>query len=460
MESKPAIAAQHDELVNRNIGKVAMTALAGTSIEWYDFFLYGTAAALIFPAAFFPADMPPFIALIASFSTFAIGFLARPVGGIIFGHFGDTVGRKKVLVIALLIMGVATTAIGLLPTYHTIGIAAPLILVLLRFIQGLAIGGQWGGATLLVTESAPPKKRGYYGAFAQAGAPAGVILANLAFLAVSNLLPDQEFKDWGWRIPFLASAILIGISIYVQVHLEDTAAFKALEKAKELEREMAAKTGIPTPKAPKRSPILEAIRLYPGKIMLAACAFLSIQVSFYILIAFVVAYGTSKTGLGMERNLILSAVLIGSAIQIPVQFWAASLSDKVGRKGVFIFGAILSGVMGLALFPLLGTKDFLWITVGITGGLLGMAFQYGPQAAFFTEMFSTNVRYSGASLGYQIGAILGGALAPLIATMLWETYGIIYVGAYIALASVLTLFAVFALGETKGADLNAVGATK
>lgn len=440
-----------------NIRKVALTALAGTSIEWYDFFLYGTAAALIFPTAFFPADMPPFVALIASFSTFAIGFLARPIGGIIFGHFGDSIGRKKVLVIALLIMGVATTAIGLLPTYHTIGIAAPLTLVFLRFVQGLAIGGQWGGATLLVTESAPAAKRGYYGAYAQAGAPAGVILANLAFLAVSNFIPEPAFTEWGWRVPFLASAILIGISIYVQVHLEDTPAFKALEKAKEQAREAAAKSGAPAPKkAPKRSPIIEAIRLYPGRILLAACAFLSIQVSFYILIAFVIAYGASKTGLGLDRNLMLSAVLIGSALQIPIQFWAASISDKLGRKGIFIVGAILSGLWGFALFPLLGTKDFLWITVGITGGLAGMALQYGPQAAFFSELFSTHVRYSGASLGYQVGAILGGALAPLIATMLWETYGIQYVGYYIALAAALTVFAVLALSETKGTDMNAV----
>ena len=438
-----------------NIRKVALTALAGTSIEWYDFFLYGTAAALIFPTAFFPADMPPFVALIASFSTFAIGFLARPIGGIIFGHFGDSIGRKKVLVIALLIMGVATTAIGLLPTYHTIGIAAPLILVFLRFVQGLAIGGQWGGATLLVTESAPAAKRGYYGAYAQAGAPAGVILANLAFLAGSNFIPEPAFTEWGWRVPFLASAILIGISIYVQVHLEDTPAFKALEKAKEEAREAAAKSGAPVKKAPKRSPIIEAIRLYPGRILLAACAFLSIQVSFYILIAFVVAYGASKAGLGLDRNLVLSAVLIGSAIQIPLQFMAASISDKLGRKGIFILGAILSGAWGFVLFPLLGTKDFFWMTVGITGGLAGMALQYGPQAAFFSELFSTHVRYSGASLGYQIGAILGGALAPLIATMLWETYGIEYVGYYIALAAALTVFAVLALSETKGTDMNA-----
>ena len=341
-----------------------------------------------------------------------------------------------------------------------IGIAAPLILVTLRFVQGLAIGGQWGGATLLVTESAPPSKRGYYGAFAQAGAPAGVILANLAFLAVSNLVSEDAFASWGWRIPFIASSVLIGISVYVQTHLEDTPAFKALEKAKRLERESAVAKGIAVPVKSAPSPILEAIRLYPGRIMLAACAFLSIQVSFYILIAFVVAYGTSTEGLGLTRNMMLSAILIASAIQIPIQFWAASFSDRHGRRGIFIAGAILSGLWAFALFPLLDSKDFIWITIGVTGGLAFMGFQYGPQAAFFTELFSTNVRYSGASLGYQIGAILGGALAPVIATLLWTTFGVVYVSVYIAVASMLTLFAVFALSETRGTDLDALPAAK
>ena len=204
---------------SNSIRKVALTSLAGTSIEWYDFFLYGTAAAIIFPKAFFPADMPPMIALIASFSTFAVGFLARPLGGIVFGHFGDRVGRKQTLVIALMIMGASTTLIGLLPTYQTIGYLAPLVLVLLRFIQGLAIGGQWGGAMLLVTESAPADKRGWYGAYAQAGAPIGVILANLAFLGVSGSMSEAAFMDWGWRLPFLASILLIGVSLYVQLNL-------------------------------------------------------------------------------------------------------------------------------------------------------------------------------------------------------------------------------------------------
>ena len=208
------MASNHDD--KSNMRKVALTSLAGTSIEWYDFFIYGTAAAIVFPKAFFPQDLPPMVLLIISFSTFAVGFVARPVGGIIFGHFGDRVGRKRTLVAALMMMGAATTLIGLLPTYGTIGIAAPLLLVLLRFVQGLAIGGQWGGAMLLVTESAPANKRGWYRAYAQAGAPVGVILANLAFIGVSMSMSDEAFMSWGWRLPFLASIILIGVSLFVQ----------------------------------------------------------------------------------------------------------------------------------------------------------------------------------------------------------------------------------------------------
>lgn len=456
-----------DAQTRSNMRKVAMTALAGTSIEWYDFFLYGTAAALVFPAAFFPADMPAMVALIASFSTFAVGFVARPLGGIIFGHFGDRIGRKRTLVIALMMMGVGTTLIGLLPTYGAIGALAPLILVLLRFVQGLAIGGQWGGAMLLVTENAPADKRGYYGAYAQAGAPVGVILANLAFLIISGSVSEEAFMSWGWRIPFLASVVLIGISMYVQLHLEDTPAFKELAELQKRhphqgedimppDEAFEAVAAEPVP-AGQRSPVLEALRLYPGRIALAAGAFLSIQVTFYILIAFVVAYGSNQAGLGLPRNTMLAAVLVASAIQIPFQFWAAAYSDRHGRKGVYLIGAALSGLWAFALFPLIDTGNFLWILVGITGGLGFLGMQYGPQAAFFTELFSTHVRYSGASLGYQIGAIVGGALAPTIAVLLWNNYGIVWVSAYIALASVMTIISVWLLTETRGTDLRSVG---
>lgn len=454
-----------DTRTRKSMRQVALTALAGTSIEWYDFFLYGTAAALVFPGLFFPSDMPPMVGLIASFSTFAVGFIARPLGGIIFGHFGDRVGRKRTLVIALMMMGVGTTLIGLLPTYATIGALAPISLVVLRFIQGVAIGGQWGGAMLLVTETAPADKRGYYGAYAQAGAPVGVILANLAFLIISGTVSEEAFMSWGWRIPFIASVVLIGVSMYVQLHLEDTPAFKELEKAastnpakgEDIMPPGEAFEAVVAEKQPAgRSPVLEALRLYPGRIALAAGAFLSIQVTFYILIAFVVAYGSNEAGLQLPRNTMLAAVLIASALMIPLQFWSAAYSDKKGRRGIYMLGAILSGLWAFALFPLIDTGNFLLIVLAITGGLSFVGMQYGPQAAFFAELFSTHVRYSGASLGYQVGAIIGGALAPTIAVLLWNQYGIVYVSAYIALASILTLTSVWLLTETRGTDMNAV----
>jgi len=426
-----------------NMQKVALTALAGTSIEWYDFFLYGAAAALIFPTAFF-GEATPSTALILSLLTFAAGFIARPIGGIIFGHYGDKVGRKKTLVMALILMGVSSTLIGLLPTYAMIGITAPILLTSLRFAQGLAIGGQWGGAMLLVTESAPSTQRGYYGAFAQAGAPVGVILANLAFITTSTLVSEESFYAWGWRIPFLASAILIGISMYIQLNLEDTDAFQELQATKQ--DDDYNKESI------ERSPILEAIRKYPNRIALAAGAFLSIQVTFYILIAFLLAYGV--TSADMSRDDMLAAVLIASAIMVPLQFIFSSFSDRHGRKGIFMAGAILTGLWAFAIFPLVDTGNFWLIVLAITIGLIFVAMMYGPQAAFFTELFTTEVRYSGATLGYQFGAILGGAFAPTIAAFLWNNYGIVWVSVYISFASLLTLFSVMALTETFETNLN------
>ncbi len=400
-----------------NMRKVALTALAGTSIEWYDFFLYGAAAALIFPSAFF-GEVNETTALILSLLTFAAGFIARPIGGIIFGHFGDKIGRKKTLISALMLMGISSTLIGLLPTYAMIGVTAPILLTLLRFAQGLAIGGQWGGAMLLVTESAPSNQRGYYGAFAQAGA------------------------TWGWRIPFLASAVLIIISMYIQLNLEDTAAFK----------ELASKQQVNEKQPIQRSPIIKAVKKYPKRISLAAGAFLSVQVTFYILIAFMLAYGV--TSANMARDDMLSAVLIASAIMVPLQFFFSAYSDKHGRKGIFMVGAILSGLWAFAIFPLVDTGNYWLIVLAISTGLIFLAMMYGPQAAFFTELFSTEVRYSGATLGYQFGAILGGAFAPTIAVKLWTDFGIIWVSVYIAFAALLTLLSVMALTETYKSDLS------
>ena len=430
--------------INSNMRKVALTALAGTSIEWYDFFLYGAAAALIFPTAFF-GEVPPTTALILSLLTFAAGFIARPIGGIIFGHFGDKIGRKKTLISALMLMGISSTLIGLLPTYAMIGALAPILLTALRFAQGLAIGGQWGGAMLLVTESAPANLRGYYGAFAQAGAPIGVILANLALIITSALVSDEFFNTWGWRIPFLASAVLILVSMYIQLNLEDTKAFKELAMHRN-ENQDDGQTAI------QKSPIIVAVRKYPKRIMLAAGAFINIQVTFYILIAFLLAYGVQSAK--MARDDMLTAVLIASAIMVPMQFLFSSYSDRNGRRGIFMLGAILSGLWAFAIFPLVDTGNFWLITLAVSGGMVFLAMMYGPQAAFFTELFSTEVRYSGATLGYQFGAIIGGAFAPTIAVKLWTELDIFWVSVYMSCSALVTLLSVMALTETYQTDLN------
>ena len=397
----------------------------------------------LYPKLFF-GDADPTTALILSFLTFAAGFIARPIGGIIFGHFGDTIGRKKTLVTALMLMGISSTFIGLLPTYDTIGVAAPILLTLIRFCQGIAIGGQWGGAMLLVTESAPHDRRGYYGAYAQAGAPVGVILANIAFISVSTLTTEESFLSWGWRIPFLISFVLVLISMYIQLKLEDTKSFKELQAMKA--------SGEGEAKVIKTSPILEAIRRYPARISLAAGAFLSIQVTFYILVAFILAYGVQTTDL--SRNDLLMAVLIGSAVMVPMQFLFSDYSDRNGRKGIFMTGAVLTALWSFALFPLVDTGNFYFVVLAVAGGLTFLGMMYGPQAAFFAELFSTEVRYSGASLGYQIGAIIGGSFAPTIATLLWKNYDIFWVSVYIAFASLLSLVSVYFLTETYQKDLN------
>lgn len=436
------------------VRKVAVTSLAGTSIEFYDFFLYGTAAALVFPRFFFAADMPALVALLASFSTFAVGFLARPLGGIVFGHFGDSHGRKRALVASLVLMGASTTLIGLLPGYETWGWLAPLSLVLLRFVQGLALGGQWAGAVLLATETAPAHRRGYYGSFAQAGAPVGVVLANLAFLLVTSLLPNEAFLSWGWRIPFVTSVVLIGVALYIQSRLEDSPAFLKLKAHKAARESLADPRGSPAPAS--RSPVLLALRYHPRQILLGAGAIIAIHTNFYILIAFVVAYGSGAGGLGIDRASMLAAVLVGAVAMVPAVFLSALYSDRHGRRGVYITGAVLLGLWSFALFPLLQTGNFVLICVAIAVGQACVGMMYGPQAAFFSELFSTGVRYSGASLGYQIGSILGGGIAPLVATGLLASTGTpLAIAAYMASACAVTIVSVLRLDETYRSDLHA-----
>ncbi len=413
--------------------KVAVMASAAAAVEWYDFFIYGTAAALIFPQLFFPADLPPFVALIASFSTFAVGFIARPLGGMLFGHYGDIHGRKRALVVAMMVMGVSTTIIGLLPGYASIGVAAPLMLVALRFAQGLAVGGQWGGAALLAIESAPANRRGLYGSFVQVGVPVGVVLANSVFLIVSALSTDEAFMSWGWRIGFVLSValIFIGLAIHVSIS-EPTAESPAGGQAPAV--------------TPRRSPITEAAVGHWRTILLAGGAFVANNTCFYVAITYAVAYGT--TTVGVDREVLLFAVMAGSVMMIPVLLACGALSDRFGRRGVFLVGAVLSGLWAFAVFPMLETASPPAIVVAIAVQLFFISMMYGPQAALFAELFPKSVRYSGASLGYQIGAVVGGGFAPIIATALFARFqSSLSISIYLAAMCAVSFVSVIMLGS-------------
>lgn len=425
--------------------RLAMLGLGGTSIEWYDFFVYGLGSALVFPTLFFPSSLSHSVALIGSFLTFAAGFIARPIGGLLFGSIGDRIGRKQALAAALVLMGLATTAIACLPTYAMIGPAAPLLLVLLRVLQGLAIGGQWGGAVLLVLESAPGGRRGFYSSFAQMGAPLGIVFANLAFLAVGAVTTPEEFMAWGWRLPFLASVLLIGFGLYVHFRVEETAAY----------RELVQRGGAAQPRA--GSPLLEALRRYPREITLATISQFAVNLCFYVNVTFVMSYGTNPAGPNLPRATMLTAVLIASVLTPPMTMTFGGLSDKFGRRRLYMVGAVLAAVANFGLFPLIDTRSLLWITVGCLVAAVPVTMMYGPQAALFSELFPTNLRYSGASFSYQTGAILGGAFAPLIATALLAHFQTtVAVSCYMAAACVLALFAVASLHETAGIRLDEV----
>jgi MFS transporter, MHS family, shikimate and dehydroshikimate transport protein len=442
--------AANQEAPERSILKVALAALAGSSIEWYDFFIYGTAAALVFPDLFFPG-FGDTAGTILSYSTFAVGFVARPVGGLIFGHFGDKFGRKRALVTALILMGIGTTAIGLMPGYGTIGIVAPILLVTLRFLQGVCIGGQWGGAVLLATESAPSEKRGFYGSFAQMGVPVAVLISNIIFLIIAATLGDEALVAWAWRIPFLLSVLLIGLGLYIQLRLEDTPAFRHLQEyreqhqSEEEQREAAEAAG---------SPVWEVLRTYPKEIALAAGAFISINANFYLLITYILDYGTAEVGL--PQSTVLTAVLISSVAGLMAIAGFAALSDVIGRRLPFIGGAVLLGLWTLfAFWPLVDSGSPGALVLALVLAQIFLSMMYGPQAAFYSEIFTTKVRYSGASMGYQFGSVFGGALAPIIATSLLAATGTSFaVGAYMAVVCAISGICAFLLAETYGRSMD------
>jgi MFS family permease len=426
--------------------KHALLGLAGAATEWYDFLLYATAAALVFPTLFFSSTLSPIVALIASFSTFAVGFISRPIGGVLFGHIGDKLGRKKALAAALILMGTATTLIGFIPPYRTVGALAPLALILLRLVQGLAVGGQWGGAILLATENVSRSNRGLYGSIAQAGLPVGVILANLAVLVANGATSPAAFMDYGWRIPFLLSVVIIGLGLFIHFRIEDTAAFRQSQPT-------AADVATPIRVSP--SPIFLALRLYPRTIVLASGANIAGMLTFYVLITYVIAYGTSKAGLQLPRGTMLAAMLIAQGVFLPCTLFAGALSDRIGRHLTFMLGVVLSGIWAFALFPMIETRSLAWIAAAISIGLGFGSMAYGPLAALLAELFDTRVRYCAVSLVYQISAIIGGALAPIIATGLYASYhSNIAISIYMGGAAAFSLVCAIMLRNTRETNLD------
>ncbi|EFC80634.1 MFS transporter [Parafrankia sp. EUN1f] len=380
--------------------KVAAASFVGTAIEWYDYFVYGMAAAVVFGPLFFPTFSSG-AGTLAAFATYSVGFLARPLGGVVMGHFGDRVGRKSMLVTSLVLMGVATAGVGLLPTYDAIGVWAPVLLVTLRFIQGIGVGGEWGGAVLMAVEHAPANKRGLYGSFPQMGVPGGLILANLVFLTLSATTSDAAFAAWGWRVPFLASALLVVIGLVIRFNITESPEF---EQVKESGDEA-------------RMPIVTVLKEHPRQVLLAAGGFMGNNTVGYIFMAYLLGYGTNN--LGLERSLMLTLTLVGAVAWLAVIPWAAALSDRHGRHRVLLLGSAgLAGWMAV-LFPLVDTASPALILVGILGTAFFLGVTYGPIAALFSDLFKAKVRYSGASLGYQIGSVLGGGLAPTLATALY-----------------------------------------
>jgi MFS family permease len=427
--ARPRTLAREQPLAGTPPVRVIATAAASAAIEWYDFFLYGTAAALVFPKLFFSAVLPPVVAQMAAFSTFAVGFVARPIGGMLFGQIGDLYGRKHALVLAMLLMGLATTAIGMLPGYAAVGSVAPVLLVVCRFVQGLAVGGQWGGAALLAIESAPPGRRGFYSSFVQIGVPLGVVLANLVFLLASALTGPTGFPVWGWRIGFLLSISLVFISLYIHVRVAEPAPADACVR-----------------EVRPASPLLAVITRHWREILLAGGAFVANNTCFYVAITYAVAYGTATVGL--SRNLLLFAVMFGSVVMVPALIACGALSDRFGRRGIFKLGAIVSGLWGFAIFPLIESGSPVAVTAAITIALVCISLMYGPQAALFAELFPKSLRYSGASLGYQIGSVVGGGLAPIVATALFARYhSSMPIAAYLAAMCAVSLVCIVLLGR-------------
>jgi MHS family shikimate/dehydroshikimate transporter-like MFS transporter len=411
-----------------SINQVALSGLIGATVEWYDFFLYGTAAALVFGQLFFPSS-DPLVGTIAAFGSFAFGYLSRPIGAVVFGHYGDKIGRKAMLILTLLIMGIATFLIGLLPTYDTIGVWAPILLLVLRFFQGIGLGGEWGGAVLLAVEHSPRNKRGFYGSLIQIGAPAGLLLGTGAFLIVSNL-PEEQFLSWGWRLPFLVSVLLIGVGLFIRLKILETPAFSQVKESG----------------TEARMPMVEVFRDYPKNVLLTMGARLSEGQVFNIFAVFAITYATTQ--LELTRSTVLYGVLIGAAVECLTLPVFGAFADRFGRRPVYMGGAAFCALFAFPFFWLLDTENtgLIWLALAL-GFAIGHSAMWGPQASFFSEAFGTRVRYSGTSFVYQFSGIASSALTPLIATALLGWAGgspwlvVVFVIVYAAISFISTYLA-------------------
>lgn len=425
----------------REMRKVVGASTVGTVIEWYEFFLYGSVAATgIFGKMFFPNSDNPLDGVIAAFATYAIGFVARPLGGLVFGHYGDKFGRKRLLQITLLLVGAATFLMGCLPSFAQVGYWAPALLVSLRFIQGFAVGGEWGGAVLLVAEHSPKNQRGFWGSWPQAGVPGGNLLATIVLLVLSTSLPQDQYESWGWRIAFWLSAVIVLVGYYIRKRVEDAPIFlESLAKAEEEKR--------------KSLGIIDVLRYYPKGVLISMGARLTENIMYYATVTFSLTYLTVY--LNMElTNTFFILLIAHTAHLIVVPIWG-SLADRIGRRPVFLTGSVLTIAWAFTFFPMLNTKNAAIILAGMVIGLTLQGMMYAPQPAIMSELFPTRMRYSGVSFGYQVTSILAGSLAPLICALLLARFdSTLPISIYISIAAVLSTIALVVARESNGLELR------